>query len=80
MAKAVPVSERLAETDTGTRPRIRWCGTKRGNDGGTYGREVLELAKPSWPRGESPRRKVGVGNSAEGQRVAAGSVGVRNLW
>jgi hypothetical protein len=38
----------------------------------------LELVKPCWPRGESPRSKVGAGNGVEGQRVAAGSVGVKN--
>ena len=37
-----------------------------------------KLVKPSWSRGERPRSKVGAGNGDEGQRVAAGSVGVKN--
>lgn len=34
--------------------------------------------KPSRPQGESPWSKVGVGNGAEGRRVAAGSAVVVN--
>jgi hypothetical protein len=51
---------------------------RRGNDGSTQRRVALELVKPSWSRGETPRSKVGAGNGVEGQRVAAGSVGVKN--
>jgi hypothetical protein len=61
--------------ETDTRRRFR-----RGNGGGTQERDVSELVKPSWPRGERPRSKVGVGNSAEGQRVAAEPVVVVNRW
>jgi hypothetical protein len=51
---------------------------RRGNGGSTQGWVVSKLAKPSWPRGERPRSKVAAGNGDEGQRVAAGSVGVMN--
>jgi hypothetical protein len=51
---------------------------RRGKDGSTQRRVALELVKPSWSRGETPRSKVGAGNGVEGQRVAAGSVGVKN--
>ena len=36
--------------------------------------------KPSQPRGEIPRSKVGGGNVVEGWRVAAGPVRVVNRW
>ena len=51
---------------------------RRGNDGGTQRRVATKLVKPSWPRGETLRSKVGVGNGAEGQWVAAGPVRAMN--
>ncbi len=39
--------------------RVRF---RRGNDGSTQRRVALELVKPSWPRGETSRSKVGAGN------------------
>ena len=55
--------------------RVRF---RRGNDGSTQRRVALELEKPSWSQEESSWSKVGVGNGAEGQRVAAGPVRAKN--